>query len=258
MARVKKPKLAVWRFTSCDGCRQALLAGGEPWRALTEVVALTPSRETKRATIAGSYDVSLVEGAITTPRDIERIHAIRQASKIVVSLGACASAGGLQALRSFKDIREFVTSVCASPSYIETLAQSTAIADHVKVDFELRGCPINQSQVIEVVSAFLNDRAPRLPSYSVCYECKRRGIVCGLVAFGPPCLGPVTQGGCDALCPSYHRGCFGCFGAKETSNPRALSARWREQGMSAEALLRTFRGLNLWADPGRTEGETHE
>ena len=144
--------------------------------------------------------------------------------KFLVTIGACATAGGIQALRNFKDVKEFISIVYARPDYIETLKKSTPITDHVFVDFELRGCPINKYQLVEVLSAFLNGRKPNTPPHSVCVECKLRGTVCVMVAQGTPCLGPVTQAGCGALCPAYARGCYGCFGPKETPNTASLSA----------------------------------
>jgi len=214
--------------------------------------------EATRAALRGPYDISLVEGSITTPHDAERIHQVRRASKFLITIGACATAGGIQALRNFKDVKEFTSVVYASPQYIETLNKSTPIADHIRVDFELRGCPINKYQLVEVISAFLNRRKPNISPHSVCVECKQRGIVCGLVAHGPPCLGPVTHAGCGALCPSYHRGCYGCYGPKETPNTAALSGKWIELGMKDEELLWLFRSFNAFAEPFRKESETHE
>jgi coenzyme F420-reducing hydrogenase gamma subunit len=175
-----------------------------------------------------------------------------------VTIGACATAGGIQALRNFKDVKEFISIVYANPSYIETLNKSTPIADHVFVDFELRGCPISKQQLVEVLSAFLSGRRPATPTYSVCLECKRRGTVCGLVTHGPPCMGPVTQAGCNALCPSYHRGCYGCFGPKETPNPSSLASYWRSAGMKNDELLRLYRSYNAYAEAFRKESEAHE
>jgi coenzyme F420-reducing hydrogenase gamma subunit len=208
--------------------------------------------------VKGPYDLSLVEGSITTPHDAERIHQVRRSSKVLVTIGACATAGGIQALRNFKDVREFTSIVYATPSYIETLNKSTPITDHVFVDFELRGCPISKVQLVEVLSAFLNNRKPTTPTYSVCVECKRRGTVCGLVAQGPPCLGPVTQAGCNALCPSYNRGCFGCFGPKETPNTSSLAEYWRTLGVKNLDLLHLFRSYNAYAESFRKESEAHE
>jgi coenzyme F420-reducing hydrogenase gamma subunit len=258
MTRARKPTLAVWKFASCDGCQLTLLDCEDALLPLAELIEIARFPEASRAVAKGPYDLSLVEGSITTPHDAERIHDVRRASKRLVTIGACATAGGIQALRNFADVRDFVRSVYANPDFIAALGKSTPISDHVLVDFELRGCPISKVQLIEVVSAYLAGRKPVVPTYSVCVECKLKGVVCGLVAFGPPCLGPVTQAGCDALCPTYHRGCYGCFGPKETPNTAALAAAWQQQGMSEEALVRTFRGVNGYAEAFRKESEAHE
>jgi sulfhydrogenase subunit delta len=258
MATSKKPKLAVWKFSSCDGCQLSLLDCEDELLAVTDRVDIANFPEASRAVVKGPYDVSLVEGSITTPHDAERIHQVRRSSKHLVTIGACATAGGIQALRNFKNVKDFISIVYANPQYIETLNKSTPIADHVHVDFELRGCPINKYQLVEVISAFLNGRAPVIATSSVCVECKRRGTVCGLVAHGSYCLGPVTQAGCNALCPSYHRACFGCFGPKETPNTGSLSAKWLADGVSKEELVRMFRGFNAYAEAFRKESEAHE
>jgi len=208
MAAKRKPKLAVWKFSSCDGCQLSLLDCEDELLSIAEHLEIAYFLEASRAVVKGPYDVSLVEGSITTPHDAERIHQVRRQSKMLISIGACATAGGIQALRNFKDVKTFISAVYANPQFIETLNKSTSIADHVYVDFELRGCPISKAQLVEVVNALLNGRKPIVPTFAVCVECKRRGITCGLVAHGPTCLGPVTQAGCDALCPSFHRGCF--------------------------------------------------
>lgn len=258
MARPRKPKLAVWKFASCDGCQLSLLDCEDELLAVTGAVEIANFPEASRVVVKGPYDVSLVEGSITTPHDAERIHGIRRASKFLVTIGACATAGGIQALRNFKDVKEFTSIVYARPDYIETLNKSTPIADHVFVDFELRGCPINKHQLVELVSAFLNGRKPNTPPHSVCVECKRRGTVCVMVAQGIPCLGPVTQAGCGAICPAYTRGCYGCFGPKETPNTSALSRFWRRLGVNEQDLVRAFRGFNAYAEPFRRESEAHE
>lgn len=254
----RKPKLAVWKFASCDGCQLSLLDCEDELLAVAGEVEIANFPEASRDVQPGPYDVSLVEGSVTTPHDAERIHKIRRSSKVLITIGACATAGGIQALRNFKNVKDYISIVYASPEYIQTLNKSTPIADHVFVDFELRGCPISKTQLVEIISAFLNGRKPNIPAYSVCVECKRRGIVCGLVAVGPPCLGPVTQAGCNALCPSYHRGCFGCFGPKETPNTSSLSSDWLKRGMKKDELMRQFRSFNAYAEAFRKESETHE
>jgi coenzyme F420-reducing hydrogenase gamma subunit len=258
MTRTRKPSLAVWKFASCDGCQLTLLDCEDELLQIASVFEIANFAEASTATVRGPYDLSLVEGSITTPHDAERIHAIRRASRRLVAIGACATAGGIQALRNFADVREFTAAVYPSPQYIEVLRTSTAIADHVVVDFELRGCPISKEQLLEALPAFAAGRMPSIPSCSVCVECKRKGIVCGLVRFGPPCMGPVTHAGCGALCPSFHRGCFGCFGPKEGANARALADRFIELGMRNADVVRALRGFNAAAEPFRKAAEAHD
>ena len=254
----RRPKLAVWKFASCDGCQLSLLNCEDELLRVAGHLCIAYFPEATRSMMRGPYDVSLVEGSITTPHDAERIHQIRRNSKILVSIGACATAGGIQALRNFANVREMTAAVYASPEYIHTLAKSTPIADHVFVDYELRGCPLNKSQLLSMLACLLNNRKPVFPAHSVCIECKLNGTICGLVTHGPPCLGPVTQAGCGALCPSFHRGCYGCFGPKESPNVHALAHRWRESGMNRTDLVLLLRSFNASAEPFRKESEHHE
>ncbi len=253
-----RPTLAVWKFASCDGCQLTLLNCEDELLGLAERIEIASFAEASSATVEGPYDLSLVEGSITTAADAERIRAVRAASRRLVTIGACATAGGIQALRNFADVADFAAAVYASPEYVSTLATSTAIAAHVPVDFELRGCPIDRGQLLEVVAAFLDDRRPGIRDHSVCIECKRRGTVCVTVAHGTPCLGPVTHAGCGALCPAYGRGCYGCFGPMEAPNAPALSARMAQLGMTRRDRLRVYRTFNAGAAPFRAESRAHE
>jgi len=253
-----KPKLGVWKFASCDGCQLSLLDCEDELLAVVEEIQIANFMEASRAVIKGPYDLSLVEGSITTAHDEERIHKIRRQSKFLVTIGACATAGGIQALRNCKDVKDFISVVYASPQYIETLKKSTPISDHIPVDFQLQGCPINKNQLVEVLSAFLHGRKPDTPPHSVCMECKLKGTVCVMVAHGTPCLGPVTHAGCGALCPSYHRGCYGCYGPKETPNTRSLADWWSRLGVAEDGLVRAFRTFNANSEAFRRESESHE
>ncbi len=253
----RKPRLAVWKFASCDGCQLSLLDCEDELLAVAGAIDIAYFPEATRGEVKGHYDLSLVEGSITTPHDAERIHEVRRRSKKLVTIGACATSGGIQALRNFADVREYTAIVYAHPEYIHTLETSTAISQHVPVDFELRGCPINKGQLVDVVSAFLSGRRPNTPAHSVCIECKLKGNVCVMVAKAAPCLGPVTHAGCGALCPSYDRGCYGCFGPKETPNAPSLSAWLGGLGMDARALERVYRTFNANAEPFRRESERH-
>src|SRR3989338_244964 len=247
--RARRPKLAVWKFASCDGCKLTLLDCEDELLAIAGVVELAYFPEASRAVARGPYDVSLVEGSVTTPHDAQRIQQIRRRSKRLVAIGACATAGGIQALRNFHNVLKFASSVYPRPEYLETLATSTPIADHVPVDLELRGCPISKSQLLEALSAVLHGRKPNLPTFSVCLECKRRGIPCVMVSRGIPCLGPVTQAGCGAICPAYQRGCYGCFGPMESPNPSSLNQQWRRLGVGEEGIRQAYRTFNAAAQP---------
>ena len=250
-----KPKLAVWKFASCDGCQLSILDLEDELLALAGAVEIADFREATSAVAEGPYDLSLVEGSITTAHDAERIQEVRRASKAIVTIGACATAGGIQALRNFADVDDFVRAVYASPEYISTLETSTPIAAHVPVEFELRGCPVDKRQLLEVVTALLHGRRPGIPTTSVCTECKRRGVVCVTVAHGTPCLGPVTQAGCGALCPAYSRGCFGCFGPMESPNTGALVPLLRRLGRDERDVERLFRTFNAGSESFRKAAE---
>ncbi len=252
------PTLAVWKFASCDGCQLTLLNCEDELLDVAERVTVAYFPEATSAVVEGPYDISLVEGSITTPADAERIQQVRAASSTLVTIGACATAGGIQALRDFADVSEFLSIVYAHPAYVATLERSTPIAAHVTVDFQLRGCPIDRGQLLEVLAALLQGRTPRIPSYSVCVECKRRGVTCIAVTDDLPCLGPVTQAGCGALCPAFRRGCYGCFGPNDTPNTTSLANRMRARGQSQAEVLRLFRTFNAGAEPFRAESLAHE
>ncbi len=250
----ERPTLAVWKFASCDGCQLEVLSLADRLLTLTERIDVAFFLEATGRQLAGPYDLSLVEGSITTPDDARRIREIRAQSKALITIGACATSGGIQALRNFADVNAFTSLVYASPEYIDTLEESTGIADHVAVDFELRGCPISITQLTEVVTAFLDGRRPAVAPSSVCGECKRRGTVCVMVAHGTPCLGPVTQAGCGALCPAYDRGCYGCFGPAETANTASLMDWWGDElGVDPGSRVRMLRTFNANAPEFRDE-----
>ncbi|MFC6689276.1 NADH-quinone oxidoreductase subunit B family protein [Jhaorihella thermophila] len=254
----RKPRLAVWKFASCDGCQLSLLDCEDELLDIAAAIDIAYFPEAARGVIRGRYDLSLVEGSVTTAHDAERIRDIRARSRVLVTIGACATAGGIQALRNFADVRDYAAAVYPDPAHIDTLATSTPIADHVPVDFELRGCPVSKRQLVETIAAHLAGRRPVVPAHSVCIECKLRGLTCVMVARGTPCLGPVTQAGCGAICPAHDRGCYGCFGPMETPNAAALAERARELGLGQDELRRAFRSFNAAAPAFREESERHD
>jgi coenzyme F420-reducing hydrogenase gamma subunit len=254
-APARRPTLAVWKFASCDGCQLSLLDLEHDLLQLVSSVEISYFLEVTRSVAEGPYDISLVEGSVTTPGDAERIKTVRTASRFLVAIGACATAGGIQALRNYAKAGEYVPTVYPNPSYISSLATSTPVSAHVPVDFELHGCPVSSSQLLEVVTAYLAGRAPRIPDFPVCRECKAAGNVCLLVAKHTPCLGPVTSAGCGALCPSVGRGCFGCFGPASTVNTASLSRCLLDNGATDAELYRLFRSFTAGAPQFQLEKE---
>lgn len=254
----RKAKLAVWKFASCDGCQLSLLDCEDELLPLAREVEIAYFLESSRAKVGGPYDLSLVEGSITTAVDLQRVQHIRKVSRRLVTIGACATAGGIQALRNLGDVKEFTSIVYARPEYISALDSSTPIAAHVPVDFELRGCPVDRHQLLEVIKAFLHGRQPVVSADSVCVECKARGAVCVVVAKGGPCMGPVTHAGCGALCPSVGRGCYGCFGPKEACNTGAMAGCLAGHGVPPKEIALMFRTFNSESDEFRREAALHD
>jgi sulfhydrogenase subunit delta len=241
----QKPKVAVYKFSSCDGCQLQLLNLEDELIELAGAVEIAFFLEARRQVLPGPYAVGIVEGSVTTPEEAERIQHIRRDCQTLISIGTCATAGGVQALRNFADVNEYAEAVYAHPEYLETLTTSTPMSSHVKVDLELWGCPVNKYQLLEVIAALLQQRKPAIPQYAVCLECKRRGTTCVTVADGIACLGPITQSGCGAICPAYGRGCYGCFGPLQNVDAKpmvpVLLAHQRYPG-EAIRLLRTISG----------------
>jgi sulfhydrogenase subunit delta len=213
-----KPKVAVYKFSSCDGCQLSILNMEDELLDLASAVEISYFLEATRKVIPGPYDIGIVEGSITTPHEKERIKEVRSECKYLISLGTCATAGGIQALRNFARVDEYANRVYPHPEYLQTLESSTPISASIQVDLEIWGCPVNKGTVLEVLAALLQNRRPNFPPSPVCVECKRKGLICVAVAQGKPCLGPVVHGGCGALCPASGRGCYGCFGPSSVAN----------------------------------------
>ncbi len=247
MSSERKQRIAIFKFASCDGCQLSLLDAEDELLKVAEAVEIAYFPEASRAMMKGPYDVGLVEGSIITHHDADKIQQVRRQCRLLATIGACATSGGIQALRNWKDAAEFVRTVYPSPDFVQTLKMSTPIAEHVPVDFELRGCPINKLQLVELLSALIAGRKPNIPTHSVCMECKRRATVCVAVSRGEPCLGPVTMAGCGALCPAYGRPCFGCFGPMDSPNTVALAADFAAKGHSHAEIERLFRSYSAWA-----------
>ena len=250
-ATAPRPRLGVVKLASCDGCQLMLLNLEDALLAIAERIDIVEFPEATTNRSSGPYDIVLVEGSVSTPEQLEQIHEIRRETKHLVTIGACATAGGIQAMRNWGIHDAFRAAVYAHPEYIESLSTAQPVADYVKVDGELRGCPINADQLLDFVTSFLTGRRPNIRDEAVCTTCKRAGRVCVMVAKGIPCLGPVTMTGCGALCPGFDRGCYGCFGPREQANARSLAGQFVADGLAPESAGRLFAGFTAYAEPFR-------
>ncbi|HZD17456.1 MAG TPA: sulfhydrogenase subunit delta [Actinomycetota bacterium] len=247
-------------MASCDGCQLQLLDAEEALLELAGAIQIVNFAEASSHMEPGPYDVTLVEGSISTPEQEEQIRQIRRDTRFLITIGACATSGGVQALRNATGKHEeFVRTVYPTPEYVASLQDSHPIADYVDVDLELTGCPIDRGELLHAISSLVRGAVPRISTSPVCVECKRRGYVCVVVAKGEPCLGPVTRTGCGALCPGWGRGCYGCFGpAQSSNNTDALGRRFGELGLSRKAVADRFRFITGWAPPFREAADELE
>ncbi|MHB1156874.1 MAG: NADH-quinone oxidoreductase subunit B family protein [Phycisphaerales bacterium] len=254
-----KPKVAVYKFSSCDGCQLQLLNLEDELLDIVGAVEIAYFLEARRRVLPPPYDIGLVEGSVSTPEEEHRIHQVRRDCKYLVAIGACATSGGIQALRNWADVKEFTRHVYAHPEYIQTLETATPIASHVFVDFELRGCPVNQAQLLDLIAATLVGRRPNVRSHSLCVECKRKGLPCVMVAKGEPCLGPITQAGCGVLCPACSRACYGCFGPMEQPNIESLGQTFiTQQHRTPRDMTRMLRLFNGYLEPFKQASDRYD
>lgn len=242
---MKKPRIAVHKFASCDGCQLAFLNAGPAILDLFELVYVKHFAEAGvLAGLEAAVDIAIIEGSISTPDDVTRIQTIREHSQFLITIGACATAGGIQALRNAVSAEDWMAGIYATPAYIKTLDTSMPISHYVHVDCELWGCPVNTYQVLEAMRSLLSNATPQINRDAVCMACKRLGHVCVLVTKNQPCMGPVTQTGCGALCPSVGRGCYACYGPKENPNTLALGEWFLQLGLSREKVVHLFSHIN--------------
>jgi len=253
-----KPTVAVHKFTSCDGCQLAILNLEEALLTLTQLVDIKNFAEAGILDDNAQVDIAFIEGSISTPREMAHVKKIREQSQYLIAMGACATSGGIQALRNMQDGEAWINAIYASPEHIESLATSTALADHVRIDLELWGCPVSSEQITTTIRALLFGVLPKIEHDKVCLECKRSQAVCVMVSRGEPCMGPVTNTGCGALCPQFGRGCYACYGPAENPNPNALANRFEGLGMTATEISHNFLFINNNAPVFHAIGEKYK
>jgi sulfhydrogenase subunit delta len=242
---MKKKRIGVFKFTSCDGCQLALLNMDE-LLDVTEIFNIAYFKEASSKTLRGDFDISIVEGSISTDWQKKEIFEIRERTRFLITIGACATSGGIQALKNWASLKEYKKEVYLSDELINSLSTSTPISEHVYVDYELWGCPINKDSLSETLVSFMLEKRPGIPIYSLCMDCKSKGIPCIIVTESKPCLGPITKTGCGVLCPSLRRACYGCFGPKDSANIEALFNRFYDIGLSQKECMLLIDKMNTY------------
>ncbi|GAB4422734.1 MAG: sulfhydrogenase subunit delta [Thermodesulfovibrionales bacterium] len=244
---IKRPRIGIFKFTSCDGCQLSVLNLEEEILDLIEVFDIAYFREASDRPLKGPFFMAVVEGSITTDKQRKEIIEVREMTRYLITIGACATSGGLQALRNWSSLSAYKNYIYPSPDAISALSTSTPISEHVYVDYELWGCPINKDALSETLVSFLIGKRPTIPRYSLCMECKQKGIPCILVSKAEPCLGPITGAGCGAICMSFGRPCYGCFGPKEDANIESLLRHFETMGLNQKDCLLLLDKMNSYA-----------
>ena len=244
---MRRPRIGVFKFTSCDGCQLSILNLEERLLRLLEFFDMAYFREAADLPPRRQYDLGIVEGSISTERQRKEIMEIRDKARFLITIGACATAGGLQALRNWANVSDYKRNVYPSPDLVSAFAMSTPVSEHAYVDYELWGCPIDKDALAEVLVSLIIGKRPGIPVYSLCMDCKIKGIACLLVSRDEPCLGPITKAGCGVLCPSFNRPCYGCFGPREGANIDSLLERFRNMGLSQKETVLLLDKMNTYA-----------
>lgn len=246
-----KIHLAIFKLSSCSGCQQQLIDLGEDLLTIIEKIEVAYFLEASSKTNSGPYDVAIIEGSISAPWEVELVKEIREKSKVVVSFGSCATYGGIQALRNWMEFEDVKKQVYPKPELVDALEKTSPISDYIKVDYAISGCPPDKNQILKALKQIIVGKRSYHREESLCQECKRRNNICVLVVKGIPCLGPIIKEGCGALCPSYNRGCYGCFGPMIDPRPEALSRRFGEMGLSRDEVILKIKGITSWSEPFR-------
>ena len=229
---MSKPKVAFISLTSCEGCQMTLIDLGKDFLKLLEFIEISKHRllEEKPSSAkasAGKYDLCFIEGSPLYQKNIEALTDLRARSKVIVVLGGCADSGCVYALKNYTDKDKAVKKVY--PKSYQTVFNPvvTGIAAVIKVDYVLPGCPITAAEFVDFVTQVLAQKNYQRSARPVCYECQQAGNSCLLQA-GKPCLGPVMQGGCQAICPSAGMPCQGCRGPLKAAAWPSLEQKLKE------------------------------
>jgi coenzyme F420-reducing hydrogenase gamma subunit len=236
----EKPRIGVFKYSCCAGCEFQLIYFQQYVLETLGAVKIDYCRMLQSGGIEeGPFDVALVEGAITEQWQADQVKKIRAVSKYVIPIGSCAVCGGVPAIKNIAEEFEAEQRVYSDLSPIHSV-KAYPIDQYVKVDGYIKGCPMGVRDLTELVISLLLGKKPDFLEFCVCVECKLKNNICVLVAYDEPCMGPVVNAGCGALCPSHNRACYGCWGPMKDANAKALADHFEKMGLSRQEIIGRF------------------
>jgi coenzyme F420-reducing hydrogenase gamma subunit len=241
-----KPKVAFFDFTSCEGCQLDVLNVEAELLDLLAAVDIVNFREVKTER-GDNYDIAFIEGSISRESEIPRLQKIRNQARVVVALGACACIGGVNCLKNSLPMAEALRIVYQDNARYYDTMPARPIDAVVPVDYYVRGCPISTEEFLKVTKALLLGKKPEIPNYPVCVECKMAGNVC-VFERGMFCLGPVIRAGCNAICITSGRYCWGCRGLVDDPNLNSEKEILRKYGLTVDQVMERFNIFNAYQE----------
>jgi len=238
MKKQSKPKAAFFDFTDCEGCQLQFANMGETLLEITELVNIVNFREIM-SEAEQDYDIAIVEGAISTDNDVKRIKKIRQTSKVLIALGACATIGGVNGVKNRTPLDVAKKRVYGEKADTVNTIQIMPVHKVVKVDYFIHGCPVYLPEIISVLKCVIIGKPYIVPNYAVCVECKMNENVCRYEK-DQECLGPVTRAGCNSWCINSGNRCYGCRGLVENPAVDGSKDILLKYGLKLEDVLMSF------------------
>jgi coenzyme F420-reducing hydrogenase gamma subunit len=209
---MEKLKIAIFSLTCCEGCQFAILD------RLHEILKLAPYLEISQMRLLeedgkypASFDAIFVEGTPLTQKNIETLKNLRSKTKTLIALGACAHTAGIHGIKNYEDKEKLIQTVYPKNYKTVENLDPRPLSAYVPVEFSVPGCPVEPLEFLKTLHKVIAANHLSLSERPVCWECQINENECVLQK-GEPCLGPVTQCGCDAICVNQGKLCEGCRG----------------------------------------------
>ncbi|MEK7159145.1 MAG: hypothetical protein AAB766_01445 [Patescibacteria group bacterium] len=235
----EKITIAIISLTGCEGCCFAILDWPKKFLALRKKIEIKNFRlfEEDVHFDTEKFDIAFIEGSPLTKADVERLKEIRQNSKTLIALGSCADIGGIYHLKNYQDKNKIFNHIYRDEAVGDNF-DVLSVSELVKVDYVIPGCPITADEFFNFVYQLLIGKNPAVKQNPVCYECQIQGFEC-LLQKREICLGPITQGGCEAICLKSKQGCWGCRGLVEDAEVDNLVKTLKDK-YSEKEIIKAF------------------